>query len=104
MEKILSERNAELRRVMLERFGIARFIKEIGAKVLHEDEFGVLYRKELLGHEPLVMVKVINSTPEAGGIRREYFIRVPPNMTTARQAVAWTFNMSANDYLPVTET
>ena len=33
----------------------------------------------------------MNSTPEPDGTRRTYFLRVPPQMRTAREAVAWTF-------------
>lgn len=108
VNKIIAERNSEIRRVMVERFGIARFIKESGASKIHEDEFGTLYRKEIRRGErrvePLVMVKVINSTPDAGGIKREYFIRVPPNIKTAHEAVAWTFNIPTAKYQPETET
>jgi hypothetical protein len=65
---------------------------------VHRDETGVLYRKEFLNDEPLVMVKVINSTVEPDGSFKSYFLRVPPSMTTAREAVAWTFDMSPESY------
>jgi hypothetical protein len=31
-------------------------------------------------------------------------MRVPPTMTTAREAVAWTFGMPAAEYAPVKRT
>jgi len=34
------------------------------------------------------MVEVANATPEPDGTRRAYWLRVPPDMRTARQAVA----------------
>ncbi len=50
------------------------------------------------------MVKVVNSTPEPDGSRREYFLRVPPTVRTAREAVAWTFGLAADAYRPVNES
>ena len=41
--------------------------------------------------EPLTVVEVVNSTPEPDGSHRRYFLRVPPDTRTAREAVAWTF-------------
>jgi hypothetical protein len=58
----------------------------------------------MLGDEPLVMVKVRNSTPEPDGAYKDYFLRVPPTMRTAREAVAWTFGLEAEDYKPTQET
>jgi len=57
-----------------------------------------------LGVDSLVMVQVTNSTPELDGSWHDYFIRVPPDVQTPRQAVAWTFGLEAEDYRPATET
>jgi hypothetical protein len=103
-DRIMSESNAEVRRVMIERFGLSKFIIASGAKKVHEDECGILYRKEFFNDEALVMVKVINSTPEPDGTRREYFLRVPPAIQTAKEAVAWTFEMSPAQYVPERQT
>jgi hypothetical protein len=103
--KVDSERNAEVRRVLLERFGPARYLQESGAQEMHRDERGILYRKELAGDEPLVMVEVINSTPEPDGSLKRYWLRVPPTMRTASEAVAWTFGIEkAAQYAPRVET
>ncbi|CAN5240212.1 hypothetical protein BH10CYA1_BH10CYA1_08880 [soil metagenome] len=103
-DKIIEERNLEVRRVMLEKFGMARFVSECGAKKIHEDRYGELYRKEIRNAEPLVIVKVKNSSPEPDGSFRDYFLRVPPTTTTAKQAVAWTFNMNEKEFGPDIET
>ena len=131
--QIDAEENAEVRRVMLERFGMSRYILESGAKPQHQDEFGILYRRELANDEPIVMVRVLNSTPEPDGslsmeeamqvfgeakVKRqltilgwdkparwkEYWLRVPPNMQTAHEAVAWTFGKTPATYNPDWET
>ena len=131
--QIDAEENAEVRRVMLERFGISRYIVESGSTPQHQDEFGVLYRRELANDEPIVMVRVLNSTPEPDGslsmeeamqvfgetkVKRqltilgwnkparfkEYWLRVPPDMQTAHEAVAWTFGKTPATYQPDLET
>jgi hypothetical protein len=104
VETIDAETNAEVRRVMIERFGTARFIIESGAMPVQRDEFGTLYRREMAGDEPLVMVQVVNDTREPDGSQREYWLRVPPTMQTAHEAVAWTFDMNEDGYTPLVET
>lgn len=99
-----SEQNVEARRVMIERYGVSRFLQDAGASLVHEDDFGRLYRRDLFGDEPLVMVEVKNATPEPDGTRRRFFLRVPPSISSARQAVAWTFSMSTLEYAPIIES
>lgn len=60
---------------------------------LHVDDFGTLWRIPLPGDEPLVMVEVVNSTPEPDGSWHTYWLRVPPTMATAKQAVLWTHDL-----------
>lgn len=98
------ETNAEIRRIMLERFGWGRYLDESNSKPVHKDKFGILYRREMPDDEPLVMVKVKNKTPEPDGTFKDYFLRVPPEMETAQQAVAWTFAMEKEEYQPFCET
>lgn len=112
VQKIESEPNAEVRRVMIDRYGglknradcQAKYLLNSGAKKIHSDDFGTLYRKAIPDDEPLVMVKVVNSTMEPDGSFKDYFLRVPPTMERARQAVAWTFNLPEMDYQPCMET
>lgn len=66
--QIEGEANAEIRRVMLERYGAGKFLLDSGAKEVARDEFGVLYSRAIPGEpEPLTMVRVLNSTPEVEG-------------------------------------
>jgi hypothetical protein len=102
--RIDEEENAELRRVMMEVFGYDRYLAESGAQPVHRDETGVLWRIEYFDDEPIAMVEVVNSTPEPDGTSRTYFLRVPPRTRTAREGVAWTFGVSAEDYVPVKQT
>ncbi|MEV4345814.1 DUF6745 domain-containing protein [Actinoplanes sp. NPDC049596] len=102
--RIQSEQNAELRRVMLEHFGYERYLREAGARDIGSDETGTLWRLDLDGDEPLVMVEVVNSTPEPDGTSRIYWLRVPPQTRTAREGVAWTFGLTSDDYHPSIQT
>ena len=103
-QMIENESNVEVRRIMIERYGYERYLLDSGARLIHSDEIGALYRKEFPDDEPLVMVHVVNSTPEPDGSSKRYMIRVPPGMERARQAVAWSFSMPEEDYKPEVET
>ncbi|MFJ1546208.1 DUF6745 domain-containing protein [Streptomyces sp. NPDC088246] len=103
-ERIREEENAELRRVMLEFYGYDRYLTESGAEPVHRDETGVLWRIALDGDEDVVMVEVVNSTPEPDGTHRTYWLRVPPGMRTAKEGVAWTFGLQGDAYAPLRQT
>jgi len=102
---ISEQRNSEVRRVLMERYGTARYLDETRAEKVGRDAFGTLYRLPSKdGDEPLVLVEVRNATPEPDGTTKDYFLRVPPTMRTAREAVAWTFGLDAAAYAPILET
>ncbi len=103
-ERIRAEENAELRRVMLEYYGYDRYLTESGAEPVHRDETGILWRIALDGDEDVVMVEVVNSTPEPDGTCRTYWLRVPPATRTAKDGVAWTFGLEGAVYAPVRQT
>jgi len=102
--RIIDEQNTSSRRALIEVYGMARFIVDSGGAIVDEDEHGVLYRQTFANDEPLVMLKVINSTPEPDGSYKEYFLRVPPAITTAREAVAWTFGLQPERYVLAKQT
>jgi hypothetical protein len=118
IEDIENENNAEVRRIMVDRygynhatpdmddayFGVGKYILDAGAEEIHSDRWGTLYKKEQSNDEPIVTVKVKNSTAEPDGSFRHYFIRVPEDCTTAHQAVAWTFGLDTKEYSPSVET
>ena len=146
-----AEPNAEVRRVMLERMGMERYLDEGGAREIQRDECGILYWKGVAFDEPSFgawgvpeptqWVRVRNATPEGqyhatgrlvplrtpdgaevrvGGeavlvperefipqlaadgkpVYKEYVLRVPPSVKTAREAVAWTFGEDPERYRP----
>lgn len=128
LQSIDAEPNLEVRRVLIERFGIDRLISEGKAKLVHVDDTGRLWRRPggPLPPRPVrtstwaapestrswlrrldawvAVVEVENATTEPDGTRKRYFLRVPPTMETAREAVAWTFGMDGESYRPDQET
>jgi hypothetical protein len=116
--RIDAEQNAEVRRIMIERFGTARFMRESGAKKLHADDTGTLYERQFEDGTRALAVHVLNSTPEADGGRREFWLRVhpelrpllgagqlgEPQLLTAHNAVASTFGLRGEEYMPLEET
>jgi len=101
---ILQERNAEVRRVMLERVGFERFMELANAEILDADlDKGgerKLLRVAMQGDEAIVCVSF--KCPSTG---RRYVLRVPPATHTARAAVAWIAGFdNPNDYKPTLES
>jgi hypothetical protein len=104
VERIQAEVNAELRRVMIEHYGEERYLRDVGGRLLDSDDSGTLWHLPVPGDEPLVMVEVVNATPEPDGTRRRYWLRVPPSIRSARAAVAWTFGLEPEEYQPLRQT
>jgi len=91
-----------LRNCLIEIMTPARFIESGGPSRVAEDDTGVLWRK-LWGYRGVTIgswtaVEVANGTPEADGSRKRYVLRVPARMRTAREAVAWTYGFTAEQY------
>ncbi len=99
-EDFLHEPNIEARRMIQERMG-ERFVWELEGKFIDGGPHGVLYEVEL-PDDPEQVARYVQvqdaSTP------RQYFLRVPPTIQTAAEAVAWTFNLSVDAYHPAEET
>jgi hypothetical protein len=110
--EINKEANLEVRRIMLDRFGADRFMREVGATAVHSDEFGQLLRYQFGDDEPILMVDVVNSTPEPDGTFKNYMLRVDPQCRpllpdgefgdpqelTAVNAIGSTFGMTGAEY------
>ena len=91
-EAIIGLPNAEIRRAVVELVGYDKIID--AAEELDRSEVdGTLLRIKLPEDEDLVLVHVKDPSTD-----REYFLRVPPQMKTARQARAWTFGFEAEEF------
>jgi len=90
VKRVDDETNAEIRRVMLERFpgGLGAYLTAAGAKVVDvgSDDHPVrglrgsrlLYR-EIPDDEAIVLIECRNSTPEPDGSIKLYHLRIDPN-------------------------
>jgi hypothetical protein len=90
--------DVQVRRCMIEIMTPQRYVAQGGAARVAEDETGILWRKAWLASDAWAAVEVINATPEPDGTRQHFFLQVPATMRTAREAVAWTYGLSANAY------
>jgi hypothetical protein len=97
---ILRLRNSAVRRLCLEELGYARFLSQIPHEVIATDGEQELVRINWHAREePICLVKV--RCPSTGAY---YALRVPPETTTVKGAVAWTFGLDENNYKPIAET
>jgi hypothetical protein len=104
LDHIKKQKNIEVRRIMIEHYGPDRFIEETKLVPVKADKFGKLYRCVDEGFEDIVMLQVVDATPTEDGKFRHYWLRVPPTVRTPRQAVAWSFRLSENEYHPEVES
>jgi hypothetical protein len=91
-----------LRNCMIEIMTPERFVRGGGATRVSQDDTGILWRARWT-HRGVTIgswaaVEVVNGTADRDGSHRRYFLRVPSNMDTAREAVAWTYGLSAERY------
>lgn len=104
IEEILTEPNAALRRVLLERVGVDWFVDHAEAQVVDTDHDAAGTRRLLRilfdGDEDYLFVEV-----HCPSTRQRYILRVPPTMRTCQEAVAWTAGYTNPDaYQPAVET
>ena len=107
LEAIRTEQNAEVRRVMLLKYGLDRYLTDTDAVAIDRDHDlhgpRTLYRmQDAMG--PIAVVRLTNSTPEPDGSRKLYTFRVPPDTKTCRAAVAYMYGLHPTVYAPVAES
>lgn len=104
INEIDDEGNQEVRRVMLEKFTIQRYLNESNAKIVdHHERWGTLYEKQVDG-ETFKFHLYTNSSPEPDGSFKKGILMVPKEMERAHQSVAWTFQRTEETYNPLYET
>lgn len=104
IEEVLEEKNAERRRVLLDRYGFGRFLCDSNAEILDRDRDPggprELVRVKLPDDEDLVAMSCFCPSTQ-----RQYMIRVPPATPTCRHAAAWIAGFDdPDDYRPLQET
>lgn len=98
MAAIDGETDVQVRCCMIEIMTPQRYVALGGPSRIAEDETGILWRKSWLASDAWAAVEVINATPEPDGTGKHFFLQVPANMRTARDAVAWTYGLRPDVY------
>jgi hypothetical protein len=97
---VLDIKNTAIRRICLEQLGYGRFLAQVDHQIIEKsgdyDLVKIDWHKQ---EEPIYLVKV--KCPSTGAF---YTLRVPPHVLTVKQAIAWTFNLKADEYSPEKET
>ena len=81
---LLSEDNAELRRVLIQGIGYDRIIQELSAQQIDTWQEYALLTIDNADVEPIYLLKM--TCPSTGFI---HALRVPPDLTSAREAIRW---------------
>jgi hypothetical protein len=101
-EKILTETNSEIRRIMCEVVGWKNALKMLGSKIIDYDEIHGQKRElleiEITNQEKIRIVKLINGTQESDGTRHEFLEGVPLEIQTSHDAEAWQYGISPSWY------
>ena len=99
---INEEANQELKRILIERYGLERYIKDAGLTLIQKDSYGELYQ---IPDSIFPIVLVTDSTPQADGVCKRYVLKATRrDCRTAHDAVASTFGLTEATYQPVHET
>lgn len=106
VEEVLGHPNAEVKYVGVKIIGYDKIKNHKSCTIINKcKKTGMeLFKISNIFSDPVCVLKVINSTAEADGTFKEYFLTVPPTMKTAKEAVAWTFRMTPSEYAPSQET
>jgi hypothetical protein len=84
LDKIKQENNSEIKRILTERYGYERFLRESNAKLIDErpadDPQIGLRTAKLWQVDDQVLLDLLNSTPEPDGSVKRYVIPVDPNV------------------------
>lgn len=117
--QIKSENNAEVRRIMIDRYGEDRYIIDSGMRpVAHDETYGTLYVETQEAGAPVAKIRVINRSPEPDGSFKTYWLDINPEHYNGdagrvpQAAVASTWRDAAGklafrrwqDYAPQVET
>ncbi len=105
-EDVLRHPNAEIRFIGMKIIGFERVKQHKKVKIIHRDNKtgAELFHISGIFQEPVAYVAVWNSTIEQDGTYKRYYLCVPPTCRTCREAIAWTFRLTANEYSPTQET
>ncbi len=106
IQRILHERNAEIRRIAIERFGWDRFVIEADLTLVHGPVADPGNPANTLSLYDLPasygvgtrLLLCTNASPERDGTVRRFGLHVPATIDDAVAAAAWTFDVDRKSY------
>jgi hypothetical protein len=118
VDSIHAENNAEIRRIMVERYGLSKYVRDSQFNVIDADIDPLGQPRRLMRRDDIVVVELTNSTVDADGTRRVYHVACEPELRpllpdgelglpqklTALNAVASTYGMRGEEYILGEET
>ena len=81
---LLEERNAELKRILIQKIGYDRICQQLQAVELDSWQEYTLLKIDNADVEPIYLLKM--TCPSTGHI---HALRVPPNVRSAKEAIRW---------------
>ena len=98
-EMWLKEQNQEVKRVLVEKVGYDKFMEWFKPSTIDTwNDYKLHHIFEQVDGEELRLLQMKDTSTE-----RIYFLRVPLTVKTCRDAVAWSFQLDADKYLPEQE-
>ena len=95
----LKEENQEIKRCLVEKVGYDKFLEWFKPATIDTwVDYKLHHIFEQVDGEELRLLQMKDTSTE-----RIYFLRVPPTVKTCREAVAWSFQLDADKYLPEQE-
>lgn len=115
VKDILAQTNAEIRRVLIEKYGMEKFLKDGEYKEFAKDSYGVLYENPKIDSEDTMglrrLLRLEDSTPDERGVREVYIQSMPVRhpqtqalLDTPHNCVCWSFDLPEGAYAPLIET
>jgi len=103
-EWILTEKNAEVRRVLIQVIGYEKIMNKLGSQIINSsvdhngNNMEIRRVRNNVDVEPIHLLKVV--CPSTG---KTHVLRVPPNMTSCEEARRWTFFDLNSEFEIITE-
>jgi hypothetical protein len=99
---IAAEIEGPVRRSLIDIMTPERFVARDPSICSSCDDTGTLWTKHWRYRNVIIdtwqAVEVVDGTPQPDGTPKRYFLTVPARMRTAREAVAWTYGLTAEQY------
>lgn len=101
---IAADPDATLRLEAMSRMGFERFFAALAIAPVDHDSVGDLYLLAGFAGGAAAVVRVEDRVRDIAGRPHVHWLPVPPDMSSAREAVAWTFGKSGREWEPAVET